>query len=185
MIALPFLLEPNPTESGKLDGPANKLDCTSQPETIMDALFLVFGESGFLIAVLEPTEEVVKCPLKVSQCFLWGALGDMIHLGKLSFFEFIQLFVLFDCICVTFFSLFFSIESVSLFESPVVAKTGSASVSMESGSLSVVWVQLVSVGTVNQHFVFAASIARLARFFFGVRGPYNLVQKLVKMLVMS
>ncbi len=108
----------------------------------------------------------------------------MIHPGKLSSLEFIQLFVLFDCICETFFSLFFLVELVPLFESPVVGKTGSASMAMEASSLCVVWVQLVSVGTVNQHFVFAASIARLARFF-AERGLYNLVQKLVKMLTMS
>jgi hypothetical protein len=67
--------------------------------------------------------------------------------------------VLFDGVGVPFIAGFFAVACVSLFESPVVREPGGTGVLTEVGSLYIVWVEFVLVGSFDQHL----SLATLKR----------------------
>ena len=128
--------------------------------------------------------EVLEGTMKILKRLLWCALGAFIHPRELCPLQTVQKFVLLHEVSETVLVLVVFEELDALVKTPVVGKTSSTRMSIESSSLSIVWVQLVSVGTAYQHFVFAASNARLARFL-TERGPYNLAQKRVKTSTIS
>ena len=152
MIAYSFLLEPDPAQAWKLNRSVHKFDCAIQPKTVMDALSLVFGESCLLIALLESTKEVLECSLKISQGFLRGALGDLIHPRKIDPLELIQRSMLFDSVSEAFISLFLPIEIMPLFQPPVIGEPCGARVLEKVRALGVIGVQLVAIGFMDQHY---------------------------------
>ena len=96
MITGASFFEANSPESGKLDGALTESNSAGEPEAVMDPSTLEPGKPGLRWTLLESAEEVLECPLKVSQSFLWSAFRDLIHPRILGPLEFNQLAMQFD-----------------------------------------------------------------------------------------
>ena len=89
--------------------------------------------------------------MEVSEGLLWCALRALVHPRELCFLETSKQFVLLHSVCESVFPLVGLEEVNALLQPPIVGKTCDSCMSVKRRSLTVVRVELVSVGFVNQH----------------------------------
>lgn len=150
MILPPPLLEADLADSGELDAPLVELDATSQSEAVLLALALEPREADLLFGPHSPVE-VLECPVKVPECLLWGALGDLVHPRELVLLKAVEQFVLLHGISEPVLTRLGFVELDALLKPPVVGKASNPCMLVEGGPLDVARVEFIPVCPCDQH----------------------------------